>query len=41
VSAAEPGGLPVDWGSGGVEPPLPVDDLARALYRARRDRVPV
>jgi 2-keto-4-pentenoate hydratase len=41
VSAAGPGGLPVDWGSGGVEPPLPVDDLARALYRARRDRVPV
>lgn len=41
MTAAGPGGLPVDWGSGGAEPPLPVDDLARALYRARRDRVPV
>ena len=41
VSAADPGGRPVDWGSGGVEPPLPVDDLARSLFRARRERVPV
>jgi 2-keto-4-pentenoate hydratase len=41
VTAQEPAGRPVDWGSGGVEPPLPVDDLARALHRARRDRVPV
>ena len=41
MTAAGRGGLPVDWGSGGVEPPLPVDDLARALDRARRDRVPV
>ena len=41
MSAYEPGGLPVDWGSGGVEPPLPVDALARALHRARHDRVPV
>ena len=24
MSAAGPGGRPVDWGSGGVEPPLPV-----------------
>jgi 2-keto-4-pentenoate hydratase len=41
VSPTDPGGRPVDWGSGGVEPPLPVDDLARSLFRARRERVPV
>ena len=41
MSPADPGGRPVDWGSGGVEPPLPVDDLARSLFRARRERVPV
>ena len=41
MSPTDPGGRPVDWGSGGVEPPLPVDDLARSLFRARRERVPV
>jgi 2-keto-4-pentenoate hydratase len=41
VSPTDPGGRPVDWGSGGVEPPLPVDDLARSLFRARRERVPI
>jgi 2-keto-4-pentenoate hydratase len=41
VTPPEPDGLPVDWGSAGVTPGLPVDDLARALHQARRDRVPV
>jgi 2-keto-4-pentenoate hydratase len=41
VTTPEPGGLPVDWGTGGIAPGLPVDELARALFRARRDRVPV
>jgi 2-keto-4-pentenoate hydratase len=41
MTAPEPDGLPVDWGSGGVAPALPVDELARSLHQARRDRVPV
>jgi 2-keto-4-pentenoate hydratase len=41
MTAPEPDGRPLDWGSGGVAPTLPVEELARALYQARRDRVAV
>jgi 2-keto-4-pentenoate hydratase len=41
MTAPDPDGRPLDWGSGGVAPALPVEELARALHQARRDRVPV
>jgi 2-keto-4-pentenoate hydratase len=41
MTTPEPEGRPLDWGSGGVAPALPVEELARALYQARRDRIPI